>query len=52
MRPQVVQLLWERQPVKAVKLVREATGLGLKEAKDITDAIALEERIDPRGRRR
>ncbi|QYG93123.1 hypothetical protein HC251_12215 [Iamia sp. SCSIO 61187] len=51
-RPVVVRQLWERRPVEAVKTVRSATGLGLAEAKQVTDAIAFEERVDPRRRRR
>ncbi len=51
-RPEVVRQLHLRQPVRTVRVVRGATGLGLKDAKDVTDAIALQERIDPRGGRR
>jgi len=33
--------------IKAIKLLREETGLGLKEAKDLIDALAAERRGDP-----
>jgi ribosomal protein L7/L12 len=36
--PEVIVLLNEGQTIPAIKLLREETGLGLKEAKDLVDA--------------
>ncbi len=36
---QVMQLLRDNRKIEAIKLIREQTGLGLKEAKDIADAL-------------
>jgi ribosomal protein L7/L12 len=52
LRPRIVDLLVRGRSVEAIRLVRQATGLGLQQAKDVVDAIAAEERVDPRGRRR
>jgi hypothetical protein len=37
---QIVALLRERRKIEAIKLLRERTGVGLKEAKDEVDRIA------------
>lgn len=50
-RPEVVRLLWAGKKIEAVKVVRQRTGLGLKEAKEVVEVIEREERIDPRRRR-
>lgn len=36
---QVAELLAQRRKIEAIKLVREATGLGLKEAKDFVESL-------------
>jgi ribosomal protein L7/L12 len=36
--PDVLQALGRGQPIEAIRLLREATGLGLKDAKDAIDA--------------
>lgn len=51
-RPEVVRLLLAGRKIDAVRVVRQRTGLGLKEAKEAVEAIEDEERIDPRRRRR
>ena len=38
---QVIDLLRARENIVAIKLIRQETGLGLKESKDIVDALAL-----------
>lgn len=41
--PRDVQMVWDRgDKILAIKLLREATGLGLKEAKDWVDAASAE----------
>ncbi|OJV91286.1 MAG: hypothetical protein BGO39_26945 [Chloroflexi bacterium 54-19] len=40
--PEVHQLVMNKQKIQAIKLVREQTGLGLKEAKDLVDAYEKE----------
>jgi ribosomal protein L7/L12 len=52
LRPQIVDLLRRGRAIHAIKMVRQATGVGLQEAKDLVDAIAFEEGIDPRSRPR
>lgn len=37
--PEVFQLLASGRKIEAIKLIREETGLGLREAKDLADAI-------------
>ncbi|RIH86497.1 50S ribosomal protein L7/L12 [Calidithermus terrae] len=37
---EVIELIKRSQLIEAIKLYREQTGLGLKEAKDAVDAIA------------
>jgi Ribosomal protein L7/L12 C-terminal domain len=45
---EVRALIRERRKIAAIKLVREHTGLGLKEAKDQVDALERELRLaDP-----
>ena len=52
LRPRIVELLRRGRAIEAVKLVRQATGLSLQSSKDLVDAIAAEERVDPRRRSR
>ncbi len=52
LRPQIVDLLVRGKAIKAIKLVRQHTGLSLEQAKDVVQAISAQERIDPRARRR
>ena len=40
----VIAALDSGRPIEAVKLLRQETGLGLKEAKDVIDALAQERR--------
>ena len=40
----VIDLVWQGEKIEAIKLLREETGLGLKEAKDIVDAIEAQRR--------
>jgi hypothetical protein len=35
-------LVQERRKIEAIKLVRQRTGLGLKEAKDLVDAMEIQ----------
>ncbi len=42
---EVVSLLEQGKKIQAVKLYRERTGVGLKEAKDAVDAVAAERHI-------
>lgn len=42
---EIVSLLEQGKKIQAVKLYRERTGVGLKEAKDAVDAIAAERHI-------
>ena len=37
--PEVFRLLASGRKIEAIKLIREETGLGLREAKDLADAI-------------
>ena len=37
--PEVFQLLADGRKIEAIKLIREETGLGLKEAKDLAEAL-------------
>ena len=45
LRQEVVALLESSQQIDAIRVYREATGVGLKEARDRIRAIAMEERI-------
>jgi ribosomal protein L7/L12 len=38
--PEVFQLALRGQKIQAIKILREQTGLGLKESKDIVDGLA------------
>ena len=38
--PQIYQLLASGHKIEAIKLIREETGLGLAEAKEIADALS------------
>jgi len=38
--PEVLQLALQGQKIQAIKILREQTGLGLKESKDIVDGLA------------
>ena len=38
--PQIADLIQRRKPIQAIKLYREMTGLGLKDAKDAVDGMA------------
>lgn len=38
--PEVVQLALAGKKIEAIKVLREQTGLGLKESKDIVDTLA------------
>jgi large subunit ribosomal protein L7/L12 len=38
--PEVLQLALQGQKIQAIKVLREQTGLGLKESKDIVDGLA------------
>lgn len=40
--PEVRQLVRDKQKIQAIKLVRQQTGLGLKEAKDLVEAFEKE----------
>ncbi|WP_174399447.1 ribosomal protein L7/L12 [Mycolicibacterium sp. Dal123E01] len=40
MSPEVLQLALQGQKIQAIKILREQTGLGLKESKDIVDGLA------------
>lgn len=40
LRQQVVDLLAQEKKIEAIKLYRQTTGVGLKEAKDIVEKIA------------
>ena len=40
--PEVLALVRERRKIDAIRLVRQRTGLGLKEAKDRVDAMERE----------
>ncbi|MFB4311215.1 ribosomal protein L7/L12 [Actinomadura sp. GTD37] len=54
-RERVVEMVAEERYIPAVKLVREVTGLGLKEAKEYVDALkgeALAARVPPEVRER
>lgn len=44
---EVVAAVDSGNKIKAIKLLREETGVGLKEAKDVIDALAAERRGDP-----
>jgi ribosomal protein L7/L12 len=47
---QIISLLEQGQKIGAIKLYREKTGVGLKEAKDFIDALAADRRISvPKG---
>lgn len=45
---QVVLLLSQRGKIEAIKLYREHTGVGLREAKDAVEAIAVRRHLDLR----
>lgn len=48
-RREIEQLLAQRRKIEAIKLYREATGVGLKDAKDAVEALeAGQRRPDPR----
>ncbi len=38
--PEIYQLLAQGRKIEAIKLIREETGLGLAEAKEIADALS------------
>jgi len=38
--PEVLAAIQRRDPITAIKLLREARGIGLREAKDLVDAEA------------
>lgn len=42
--PEAAHALARGQPVRAIKLLRQATGLSLKDAKDVVDVAAREQR--------
>ncbi|QDU59287.1 hypothetical protein Pan216_01150 [Planctomycetes bacterium Pan216] len=44
---EVLDLLREGRKIQAIKLVREHTGAGLKEAKEAVEAIAAKHGIEP-----
>ena len=44
---QVLELLRAGRKIEAIKLVRERTGVGLKEVKDAVEALGAEHRIQP-----
>jgi ribosomal protein L7/L12 len=46
---EVVSLMRQRQKIAAIKLYRERTGLGLKEAKDAVELLAVRHGISPKG---
>lgn len=37
--PQILQLVREGKKIEAIKLYRESTGVGLKEAKDFVESL-------------
>ncbi len=39
LKSELVELVMENKRVKAIKRIREATGMGLKEAKDYVDSL-------------
>jgi ribosomal protein L7/L12 len=43
--PEVLTLLKQAQPIEAIKLVRAHTGCGLKEAKDLVEALAAQAQL-------
>jgi ribosomal protein L7/L12 len=45
----VLALVRARRKIEAIKLYREQTGLGLKEAKDAVEALAIKHGINPKG---
>ena len=45
---QVVLLLRQRNKIEAIKFYRECTGVGLREAKDTVEAIAVRRQLDLR----
>lgn len=44
---EVIAALDNGRTIEAIKLLRQETGVGLKEAKDIIDALARERRGEP-----
>ena len=46
---QVLALLQGQQKIRAIKLYREQTGVGLKQAKDAVEALAAKYGISPKG---
>ncbi|GII81715.1 hypothetical protein Sru01_66970 [Sphaerisporangium rufum] len=40
LRDRVNTLVWQQQPIQAIKVLRQATGLGLADAKRVVDAVA------------
>ena len=46
--PEVVQHLMQGQKIQAIKVYRERTGVGLREAKDEVERIARERGLEPR----
>ena len=47
--PEVLNALQRGNKIKAIKLLRQSTGLGLKEAKDLVDAAHIESTPDMTG---
>jgi len=45
---QIREMFTKEQIITAIKLYREATGVGLKEAKDAVDAIEIQMRMERR----
>ena len=46
---QVIAAIDAGRKIEAIKILREQTGLGLKDAKDVVDSIAREKRGAPGG---
>jgi ribosomal protein L7/L12 len=47
--PQLLSLLEQGQKIRAIKVYRERTGVGLKEAKDAVEALGRRHGIVPKG---
>ena len=46
---QVLALMQGQQKIKAIRVYRQQTGVGLKEAKDAVEALAAKHGISPKG---
>jgi len=46
---QILVLMQSQKKIEAIKIYRQQTGVGLKEAKDAVEALAAEHGISPKG---